>query len=75
MSDFKADVHEDLEHETQARKEDAVRIEKRIDALESTLVQSMQQRMSNIEGELKGMRPILQAIQNWFINNTPKGKE
>lgn len=75
MSDFKADVHEDLEHEIQARKEDAVRIEKRIDALESTLVQSMQQRMSNIEGELKGMRPILQAIQNWFINNTPKGKE
>ena len=50
-----------------------MRIEKRLDNLEGSLVQSMQQRMSSIEGELKGIKPVLQAIQNWFINNTPKG--
>lgn len=73
MSDFKEVIHEGLERETKARKEEAVRLEKRLDKLEGSLVQSMQQRMSSIEGELKGIKPVLQSIQNWFINNTPKG--
>ncbi|MGI5093503.1 hypothetical protein H0R96_13345 [Treponema socranskii] len=48
-------------------------MEKRIENLENTFVQSVEHRMSNIEGELKSMRPILQSIQNWFINKTPRG--
>ena len=73
MSDFKENIYEGLERETNARKEDTISLEKRLDKLEGSLVQSMQQRMSSIEGELKGIKPVLQSIQNWFINNTPKG--
>lgn len=73
MSDFKEAIHEGLERETESRKEETVRLEKRLDKLEGSLVQSMQQRMSSIEGELKGIKPVLQSIQNWFINNTLKG--
>ncbi|MEL3907953.1 MAG: hypothetical protein P1P64_02930 [Treponemataceae bacterium] len=59
-------------HEKEARQESMQRLEKRIENLEETLVRSLQQRMSGIEGELRGIKPVLQAIQNWFINNTGK---
>lgn len=71
---LKAETKEKIAAESENRQKDVQRMEKRLDSLESTLVQSMQQRMSSIEGELKGMKPILQSIQNWFINNTPRGQ-
>lgn len=74
IEQVKVETKEQLASETTLRKQDVQRIEKKLDSLESTLVQSMQQRMSAIEGELKGMKPILQSIQNWFINNTPRGQ-
>lgn len=73
FSGLKADTKEGLQRESEARQKDINKLEKRIENLENTLVQSVQQRMSSIEGELKGIKPILQSIQNWFINNTPKG--
>ena len=70
---FKTDTKESLQRESEARQRDINKLEKRIENLENTLVQSVQQRMSSIEGELKGIKPILQSIQNWFINNTQRG--
>ena len=51
-------------------KESIKRMGARIEALEQTVMRSLESRLSLIEGELKGLKPILQSIQNWFINNT-----
>jgi hypothetical protein len=48
-------------------------MEGRIVSLENTMSQRLENRLSVIEGELRGIKPILQAIQNWFIANTPTG--
>ncbi len=70
---FKASVKETIIAEKCTREKDYEKLEKRVDYLENNFMTSVQTRMGNIEGELKGMRPILQAIQNWFIQHTPKG--
>lgn len=56
-------------------------INKKIEAMRSTvedmqnsLSNDLQQRLSNIEGEMKGIRTVLNTIQQWFIDNTPKGR-
>lgn len=56
-------------------------VEKKIEKLEMTIAQlqftittDFGQRLSSIEGEMKGFGNILRQIQNWFIDNTPKGK-
>ena len=49
------------------------RIEKLEDVvaeLQKTVSDGLGQRLSNIEGEMKGMNNILKQIQGWFINNT-----
>ena len=51
-------------------KESIKRMGARIEALEQNALHSLENRLSLIEGELKGLKPILQSIQNWFINNT-----
>ena len=55
------------------------KLEKRIDALEKTVGglqkevnASLGQRLSSIEGQIKGMNNILNQIQDWFIKNTPR---
>lgn len=55
------------------------KLEKRIAALEKSVSDlqrdvnsNLGQRLSNIEGEMKGMNNILKQIQGWFINNTPR---
>ena len=70
---FKTETKESLQRESEARQRDINKLEKRIENLENTFVHSVEHRMSNIEGELKSMRPILQSIQDWFINKTPRG--
>ena len=62
-----------IQKESQSRDNSNTRLEKRIERLEQSIVQSFEGRLSGIEGELKGMKPVLQAIQNWFIRNTPAG--
>ncbi|HCC37021.1 MAG TPA: hypothetical protein DEQ14_05110 [Treponema sp.] len=56
--------------EVDDRKEAVSRMERRIGAIEGTMSQRFENRLSVIEGELRGLKPILQSIQNWFINNT-----
>ena len=65
-NDFKTETKGSLQRESEARQRDVNKLEKRIENLENTFVQSVEHCMSNIEGELKSMRPILQSIQNWF---------
>jgi hypothetical protein len=81
---FKHSVREDIEAERKQslagmqqeraeRKEAVERLSKKIDILETSIMQTLQNRIGNMEGELKSMREILKAIQNWFITNTPAG--
>lgn len=71
---LKASVNAGIRNEEDSRREAVTRLEKRIEFLEHSVVHGFENRLSIIEGELRGIKPILQAIQNWFINNTPGGK-
>jgi hypothetical protein len=71
---LKAAVKTGIQDEEDARKDSISRLEKRVGYLERRIVQGFGNRLSTIEGELRGIKPILQAIQNWFIDNTPGGK-
>ena len=51
-------------------RESIKRMGSRIEVLEQNALRNLENRLSLIEGELKGLKPILQSIQNWFINNT-----
>jgi DNA-binding FrmR family transcriptional regulator len=72
---LKKSIDANIQKETDSRKESMARMEGRITAIENTMSQRFENRLSVIEGELKGIKPILQSIQNWFINNTPAGKK
>ena len=47
-------------------------LEKVVEGLQKDVNANLGQRLSNIEGEMKGMNNILKQIQGWFINNTPR---
>lgn len=47
-------------------------IEKNVSGLQRDVNINLGHRLSNIEGEMKGMNNILKQIQGWFINNTPR---
>jgi prefoldin subunit 5 len=64
----------EMDFERAERKESIDRLEKKIDSLEHSIMENLQQRMGSIEGELKGMRSTLKAIEQWFISNTFPGK-
>jgi hypothetical protein len=81
---FRTSVREDMEAERKMsraeihderteRKEAIERLSKKIDGLERTIMDNLQQRMGSIEGELKGIRGTLGKIESWFITNTPGG--
>ncbi|MCM1321636.1 MAG: hypothetical protein NC041_07180 [Bacteroides sp.] len=60
----------------------AEKLERRIAALEKNVSDlqrdvnlNLGQRLSNIEGEMKGINNILKQIQGWFINNTPRDEK
>lgn len=59
-----------IQREEQGRKESDARHDDRLRDLENTMAQRFESRLSIMEGELKGIKSILQSIQNWFINNT-----
>ena len=63
----------EVQGERDARKESLERLGKRIEILETNVMQDLQRRISTIEGELKGMRNILEKIQGWFVDNTSTG--
>ena len=63
-----------IDTERKERKEEIERLQRKVERLEQMVLQTFEQRLSIIEGLLKGMRPTLEKIQEWFINNTPRGK-
>jgi hypothetical protein len=67
---LKKSIETMVQNENQARSSALDRLDKRIEFLERSVLQGFENRLSVIEGELRGIKPILQAIQNWFINNT-----
>ena len=71
---LKKSIEAAIKQETDSRKDSVAGIDVRVRALENTMSQRFENRLSIIEGELRGFKPILQSIQNWFINNTPTGK-
>jgi phage host-nuclease inhibitor protein Gam len=67
---LKKSVDDKIRAEAESRKESDARHEDRLRDLETTMAQRFEGRLSSMEGELKGIKSILQSIQNWFINNT-----
>ena len=59
--------------EERNRKESDAQHENRLRDLENTMARRFENRLSVMEGELKGIKSILQSIQNWFISNAPAG--
>jgi len=72
---LKKSLDASVQKEASDREKAVSHMEGRVTALEFTMSQRFENRLSVIEGELKGIKPILQSIQNWFINNTPAGKK
>lgn len=83
-SAFRASVAKELEAERNvsrqeitgeraSRKDDMLRLERRIEKLESIVTEGLLDRLSKVEGEMRGIRNILDSIQDWFIHNTKKG--
>ena len=70
---LKKSIEASIKQETDSRKDSVANIDIRVKALENTMSQRFENRLSIIEGELRGFKPILQSIQNWFVNNTPRG--
>lgn len=64
---------EEIESERGSRKEDVRRLEARIEKLESIVTEGLIDRLSRLEGEMKGIRDVLSRIQDWFVKNTLKG--
>lgn len=50
-------------------------LEKNVSALQRDVNLNLGQRLSNIEGEMKGINNVLKQIQGWFINNTPRDEK
>jgi hypothetical protein len=71
---FKKAIENMIQEEKKSRKESDAEHDKRLRDLENTMAQRFESRLSNMEGELKGIKSVLQSIQNWFINNTQGGK-
>jgi hypothetical protein len=65
--------HDEIQKERSSRKEDMQHLENRIERLEKILTDDLIGRISKVEGELKGMRATLEAIQRWFIEHSPTG--
>jgi 5-bromo-4-chloroindolyl phosphate hydrolysis protein len=64
---------DEIRTERDSRKDDLEHLETRIARLEKILTDDLIGRISKVEGELKGMRVTLEAIQRWFIDNSPAG--
>ena len=70
---FKKTIDRMVQEEERNRKESDAQHENRLRDLENTMARRFENRLSVMEGELKGIKSILQSIQNWFISNAPAG--
>ena len=74
MDGIATELKKELAEEADARKESVGRIHERIDKVSHELAQSIEGRMSKIEGKLDGMARTLGKIEDWFIQNPPRGR-
>jgi molybdopterin converting factor small subunit len=73
LEDERRQSRDEILEERQERKDSVERLGRKIDELEHSIMDGVLTRIGGIEGELKGMRVLLQTIQRWFIDNTPAG--
>ena len=69
---FRKMINDMVHGEEQSRKEVESRHEKRLCNLENMMSQKFENRLSVMEGQLKGIQLLLQSINNWFINGGGK---
>ena len=67
-----AGVQNSADSKIKKQEERIEKLEDVVAELQKTVSDGLGQRLSNIEGEMKGMNNILKQIQGWFINNTPR---
>ena len=67
-----AEVQKSADAKIKKQEERIEKLETIVAELQKTVSDGLGQRLSNIEGEMKGMNNILKQIQGWFINNTPR---
>jgi len=75
LDSFAAAAREMIAKEVADRKGSFEYLKSRIGTLETadnTMAQRFENRLSTMEGELKGIKLILQSINNWFINGGGK---
>jgi len=72
---LKKSIESAIKQETDSRKGSMANMDVRVKALEKTMSQRFENRLSTIEGELKGFKLILESIHDWFIHNTPSGSK
>jgi len=65
---FSKNISDAVLAEGESRRKALDRHEKRLGTLESMMGQRFENRLSMIEGELKGVRGTLEKIQQWFID-------
>lgn len=70
-----ADARNDLGVELSKQDRRIEKLEESVEKLQTSITAGLERRLSNIEGEMKGMNNVLKSIQNWFIANTPRGNE
>ena len=70
MELFRTSLEKMVRGEGENRRESEDRLRRRIEKPEDTVAQRFENRLSVMEGELKGIKGILQQINNWFINNS-----
>ena len=66
---LKESIRDMVQREERGRKDADALYEKRLANLERIMSQRFENRLSTIEGELKGMRGTLDKIQQWFIDS------
>jgi hypothetical protein len=71
---FRASIEDSLRSISDSRKESEARMNERVKSLEEAMSQRFENRLSMMEGELKGIKNLLQSISNWFINNAGGSK-
>lgn len=69
---LKTSMENGIANERRSRVAEIDRLARKVEKLEDIIYQKFEQRLSTIEGILKGMRPTLDKIQEWFVNNTPR---
>jgi len=66
---FRQSIRDMVQREERGRKDADALYEKRLANLENLMTSRFENRLSVIEGELKGMRGLLEKIQQWFIDS------